>query len=382
MTNFEYADNPEARPVLLDAIMHSAIDAIIVIDHRGIVREANPATEEMFGFPVTNLVGRNVSILMPATFADQHDRYVAEYLRTGDRKIIGVGREVVGRRSDGSEFPVHLAVSEMQIGDERCFAGIVRDISDLKSAQAALREINDQLEDRIARATIELQAAQDALVQREKLAMLGQISGGIAHEIRNPLNAVKTSVYFLTHAKNVNDQKRQEHLERIDRQVALINDVVTTLADFARSPGSKLGPCGLAELLPETIQQVNPTSKHVVELQIDPRLAEVDLDQRQMAIVFQNLIRNAIDAMPEGGRLTIKVVVEDDGVSVSFHDQGQGIAPADLDRIMEPFFSTKARGMGLGLPICKTFVQQNGGQLTVTSQVGTGSVFTVWLPNR
>lgn len=382
MNYSEYANNPEARPVLLDAIMQSAIDAIIVIDQRGIVREANRATERMFGFPVTNLVGKNVSILMPAIFADQHDRYVAEYLRTGDRKIIGIGREVVGRRSDGSEFPVHLAVSEMQIGDERCFAGIVRDISDLKSAQAALREINDQLEDRIARATIELQAAQDALVQREKLAMLGQISGGIAHEIRNPLNAVKTSVYFLTHAKNVNDQKRQEHLERIDRQVALINDVVTTLADFARSPGSKPGPCVLAELLPETIQQVNPASKYVVELQIDPRVAEVELDQRQMAIVFQNLIRNAIDAMPDGGRLTIKVLVEDGGTSVSFQDQGQGIAPADLGRIMEPFFSTKARGMGLGLPICKTFVHQNGGQLTVTSQVGTGSVFTVWLPSR
>ncbi len=369
-----------ARQTLLTAILETAVDAIIVIDQRGVMQEANPATEVVFGYSMDHMIGRNINMLMPSPYHEEHDHYLANYLRTGERKIIGIGREVIGRRQDGSTFPMHLAVNEIVVGEERLFAGIVRDITDLKAAQRQLTEVNEALEDRIEEATRELRAAQAELVQKEKLAMLGQISGGIAHEIRNPLNAVKTSVYYLLNAHNLSPEKTQEHLDRIDRQVTMINNVVTALSDVARLPEPNAMPCDLLLLLEAVLATTSMDRNIHVQLTRETALPPVQIDPNQIPIVFRNLVRNARDAMPEGGRLSFSSEVNDNMVTVHVSDTGSGIAPDQLAKITEPFFSTKARGMGLGLAISKAIVEKNGGELTVVSEVGKGTTFSVRLP--
>src|SRR6056297_516624 len=369
-----------ARQTLLTAILETAVDAIIVIDQRGVMQEANPATEVVFGYSMDHMIGRNINMLMPSPYHEEHDHYLANYLRTGERKIIGIGREALRRRQDGSTFPMHLAVNEIVVGEERLLAGIVRDITDLKAAQRQLTEVNEALEDRIEEATRELRAAQAELVQKEKLAMLGQISGGIAHEIRNPLNAVKTSVYYLLNAHNLSPEKTQEHLDRIDRQVTMINNVVTALSDVARLPEPNAMPCDLLLLLEAVLATTSMDRNIHVQLTRETALPPVQIDPNQIPIVFRNLVRNARDAMPEGGRLSFSSEVNDNMVTVHVSDTGSGIAPDQLAKITEPFFSTKARGMGLGLAISKAIVEKNGGELTVVSEVGKGTTFSVRLP--
>ena len=361
------------------AILDSAVDAIITIDAEGIVETVNPATQKMFGYEATELVGNNISRLMPEPFCREHDGYLRAYLQSGQTQVIGLGREVIGRRKDGTTFPIHLAVSEFQDAGRRLFTGIVRDISQLKAAEQQLRDLNESLEERVRLRTAELEAAQIQLVKKEKLATLGQVAGGIAHEIRNPLNAVKTSVYFLTHAKDPTAEKTLEHLDRIDRQVTMIDNVVSALSDVAKMPDPVLKPYQVSELLELAQSGVSlPNSLRVV-VEVEAGLPAVMVDANQMPIVLRNLIRNARDAMPDGGTLILRGQRRGSEVVLSVIDEGQGIAPDVLHKVMQPFFSTKARGMGLGLAISKTIAELNRGRIHVASALGSGSRFDVIL---
>lgn len=363
----------------LEAILTNAVDAIITIDMTGSVESANPATERVFGYDLSEVVGQNVKMLMPSPFAEQHDGYLQNYLDTGERKIIGIGREVIGRRKDGTVFPIHLAVSEFYDGERRLFTGIVRDISDLKEAERKLTKLNEELEDRVRERTRELREAQAELLTKEKLATLGQVSGGIAHEIRNPLNAVKTSIYYLVHSKNRSEEKLVEHFNRIDRQVTLIDNVVTALSDVAKMPEPKVGPLSIRKLLHGVVQSMTIPDNVNVIWDLPDDLPKILVDANQIPIVFRNLVRNARDAMEGGGELTIRASSVDSHVSIQIADTGIGIAPDDLKRIMEPLYSTKARGMGLGLAITRAIVEKNRGEVRVESTLGEGSRFTVIL---
>ena len=370
----------EIRQAYLDAVFANAVDAIVVIDERGIICDVNPATSVVFGYSTDELVSHNVSMLMPNPYREEHDGYLESYRQTGVRKIIGIGREVVGQRKDGSTFPMHLAVSEIQLAGQRLFVGVVRDITDLKTAENQLRQLNDQLEQLVQERTEELRAAQAELIRKEKLATLGQVSGGIAHEIRNPLNVVKTSVYYLVHAKNPTEEKIGEHLERIDRQVTMIDHVVTALSDVARLPDPKPANCDIRELITNVVKSTSLPPDIRVDIQLDDALPEIRTDVHQMPIVFRNLIRNARDAMPGGGCITITTQQNLSELLIRVTDEGTGIDPEHLALIMEPLYSTKARGMGLGLAISNTIVLKNRGRLTVESEPGVGTTFTVSLP--
>jgi two-component system sensor kinase FixL len=367
------------RHALLAAILQTAVDAIIVIDARGRVLELNPAVERMFGYTANEVLGQNVSMLMPPPFRDQHDGYLENYQTTGHAKIIGIGREIVAQRKDGSLFPIHLAVSEVEHGPQPLYAGILRDITDLKDTQQKLADLNAELEQRVRQRTSELRLAQAELVRQERLATLGQVSGGIAHEIRNPLNAIKTSAYYLLHANNPSQEKVRQHLERIDRQVTMIDNVVTALYDVARLPEPHLDQVDLQQLVAAVVGRItmNPAITVLNELPSDLPMARADANQ--IPIVFRNLIRNARDAMTAGGTLTLSATLLPDQIAIHVRDTGVGIAERDLDRIAEPLFSTKARGMGLGLAISKTILEKNGGRLQIESQLGQGSTFTVYL---
>ncbi len=495
----------ELRQKTLEAIHECAVDAIITIDDRGIIETVNPATEVLFGYTPEEVIGQNVSMLMPEPYRDEHDGYLRNYKKTRAAKIIGIGREVVARKKDGTVFPMHLAVSEVHVQDRCVYAGFIRDLSDLKQVEEAratlgriieeslnevylfdaetlnfilvnrgarenlgyslseLRELTPldlkqefqepefrqmlqpllageidkldletrhrrkdgtfydvdihlqvssyqsrkvlvaivldvtqrrsaemlfrqqqenmqvELERLVQSRTADLKQAQADLVLSEKFSTLGKVAGGIAHEIRNPLNAVKTSAYYLLNAKNLTPEKTREHLERIDRQVAMVDNVITALSDVAKLPDADLKPLQMESVLRDVVASTNLPDNIQVEFDFPAALPRVFSDEHQISIAFRNLVRNARDSMPDGGTIKIGAVVDSNTVAFSVADTGIGISEQLIDQILEPLFTTKARGMGLGLSITLAIVEKNRGRLSFTSELGKGSTFSVAL---
>lgn len=210
-----------------------------------------------------------------------------------------------------------------------------------------------------------------------RLATIGQVAGGIAHELRNPLNTLKTSAYFLRHVKNASPEKVAEHLERIERHVAIADRVITTLTEFARQPLPTLSPAPLCECVQEALA-ANPAPGDVrVHVDCAATLPPVMVDRAQLSIVMANLIRNAYDAMPQGGDLRMTGGATDDAVQLIVADTGIGIPPENITRIMDPLFSTKTRGIGLGLAITRAILDKHGATVKVRSEPGRGTAFTV-----
>lgn len=225
------------------------------------------------------------------------------------------------------------------------------------------------------------QAEFNARQQRaERMVAIGQVAGGIAHELRNPLNVVKTSVYYLLNARNPTPEKTAEHLKRIERHVGLADHVITSLSSFARMPLPDRKAVTVEACIREALE-VNPMPDSVqVNLELPSTLPPLLVDAGQLQIVLGNLIRNAREAMAQGGRLTITGVEADGGVEVSVADTGVGIPPEDLLRVMEPLYSTKARGLGLGLALARAILEKNLGSMRVVSTIGHGTTFTIRLP--
>ncbi|HEY1378711.1 MAG TPA: protoglobin domain-containing protein [Gemmataceae bacterium] len=213
----------------------------------------------------------------------------------------------------------------------------------------------------------------------ERLATIGQVAGGIAHELRNPLNVVKTSVYFLLNARSPAPEKTAEHLQRISQHVTLADGVITALSNFAKMPLPTLEPFSIEACVRDALE-ANPVPASVaVDLDFPPDLPPALGDASQVRIVFANLIRNARDAMRSGGRLTVRGRAVGGGVEITFSDTGVGIEPENLGRVMEPLYSTKARGLGLGLALARAIVDKHRGTIRAESEVGRGSTFIVRL---
>ncbi len=222
-------------------------------------------------------------------------------------------------------------------------------------------------------------ATNDRLMRVERLAAIGRVAGGVAHELRNPLNVMRTSIYFLRNAKSATPEKIAEHLQRIERQVGVSDSVISALSEFAKLPSANLQPLSILDCLKRSVPIDSwPESVELV-WDIPANLPHALADEKQMLIVFGNLIRNACDAMPNGGRLTFSARHLQDHIEVAVTDTGCGIKAEDLPRIHEPFRSTKARGIGLGLAISFAILEKNSGTLNAVSEAGHGSTFTVVL---
>jgi signal transduction histidine kinase len=260
--------------------------------------------------------------------------------------------------------------------------GLLRAVEDDgRVSQAARRSLNTLLDLDLAIIEDAYQAEYMARQQRsERLAAIGQVAGGVAHELRNPLNVVKTSAYFLLNARNPSPEKRAEHLRRIERHVALADGVVTSLTNFGRMPVPNLKPFAIVPCVQDALE-FNPLPATIqVALDFPSDLPQVIADKDQIGIVLGNLIRNARDAMPAGGKLLILGRAENNVVDVAVSDTGTGIEPDKLSQVMEPLYSTKARGLGLGLAISRAILDKNKGSLRVESELGKGSSFTLCLP--
>jgi signal transduction histidine kinase len=214
----------------------------------------------------------------------------------------------------------------------------------------------------------------------ERLATIGKVAGGIAHELRNPLNVVKTSVYFLLNAKNAAPEKVKSHLQRIERQVEVADGVITALNDFARLPIPQLEPVEVEPCLKEIVEILALPGDIEIEWSIASPPPAVLADRRQLQIVLSNLIRNARDAMPQGGKLHLAAARQGHRIEITVQDSGVGISPENVTRILEPLYSTKAKGIGLGLSIASEILARHHGSLQVVSEPGRGATFTIHLP--
>jgi signal transduction histidine kinase len=302
-------------------------------------------------------------------FSSYNADYVARRWRVGYRHVM-IGLDQVY---------TNAALSRLRRGLSQALEAAT---AEKPAEQSAFNVALDKLLD-LDLAIIEL-AYQTAFQERqqaiERLAAIGQMAGGVAHELRNPLNVVKTSVYYLLNAKNPTAEKVAEHLKRIERQVGMADGVITALNDFAKMPLPVLERVPLEPQIKE-ILELNPLPQEInVVLDIPASVPPVLADPAQMKIVFGNLIRNAREAMPGGGRLTIRAEAVGNQVEIRIADTGAGIRSEDLQRIMEPLFTTKARGIGLGLAITRAIVDKHSGRLSVESRPGEGATFCVTLP--
>ena len=340
---------------ILAAIVESAVDGIIVIDDRGRIESFNPAAERLFGYREADVVGRNVSMLMPSPYREEHDGYLARYCTTGDARIIGIGREVYGRRADGTTFPLHLSVGEMLLGGERRFTGILHDLSARVRMEEQLRE----------------QAA---------LAKLGEMAAVIAHEVKNPLAGVRGAIQVIG-GRLPAGSRDAAIVKEIVARVDALNHMVNDLLLFARPPQPNPLPIDVAPLVTITTALLNsdPALRDVaVELEgsSPPIMADAEL----LKIVFLNLLVNSAQAMQGRGTIRVSLTTQNGICRIAFGDEGPGIPAEIRDRIFAPFFTTKSRGTGLGLPTVKRLVEAHQGTIHVVCPPAGGTIVRVELP--
>lgn len=342
----------EAR---LRSILESAVDGIVVIDARGRIETFNRAAERLFGYTAAEVMGRNVNVLMPSPHREEHDRYLAAYLTTGVAKIIGIGREVIGRRKDGSTFPVYLSVGEMSIGGERKFTGFIHDLSARVKVAEQLRE-------------------QAALVR------LGEMASVIAHEVKNPLAAVRGAIQVI--GKRLPAAGREavvveDIIERIDGLNQLVNDLLL----FARPPRPKPTEVDVSALISATALLIGEEAAHRdVQVVIAGSAPTIMADAELLKIVFLNLFINSAHAMRGKGVITVSLTTAEDAIEIAISDAGPGIPPDIRARLFTPFVTTKSRGTGLGLSTVKRLVEAHAGQIGVECPPGGGTTISITLP--
>jgi PAS domain S-box-containing protein len=468
------------REARIRAILDTTVDAIITIDEQGIIESFNLAAERIFGYAAAEVLGQEVSLLMPSPYREEHRGYLARYLRTGEKRIIGIGREVVGRRKDGTTFPMDLAVSEVRLGDRCLFTGIVRDITERKRAEEdrlRLAAIVESSDDAIIGKTLDgtivswnaaaerlygytaaavlgrsitllvppehpndvpdilakvqrgesivhyetMRMAQDGrrldvsltispirtgqgtvigastiarditvrkraareMQRADRLALVGQLASGLAHEIGTPLNVIAGNAELLRqdlYQQGVPREALTAIIEQTDRITGLIQRLLT----FARTQPQPMEPLALQEPLWRTLRLLATRFRHeaitpIVEVPEDLPLVWGAADQLEQ--VFLNILVNAWHAMPDGGTVTIQAHVPDARhVQLLFRDTGRGMPAAELARAFEPFFSTKGeRGTGLGLAICQQIIDHHRGTIRLDSSPGVGTTVTLML---
>jgi two-component system, LuxR family, sensor kinase FixL len=356
-----------AREAHLVSILETVPDAMIVIDERGIVQSFSSAAERQFGYTAPEVTGKNVSMLMPVLYRENHDSYIERYLRTGERRIIGIGRLVVGERKDGSTFPMELAVGEMRSGDRRFFTSFIRDVTQRQQSEARLQEL------------------QSELVHISRLTAMGQMASALAHELNQPLLAIvgymKGSRRLLESDAEDRSGMLRDALDKAGDQALRAGQIIRRLREFVGRGDSERRIESVKKLIEEAsaLALVGTKDQGIrVRFQFDPAVDLVLVDKVQIQQVLLNLLRNAVEAMEASPRreLVISTAAGDDNmIVISVADTGAGIAPEVASQLFEPFITNKAHGMGVGLSICRTIVEAHGGRIAVEPNPAGGAIF-------
>ena len=366
---------------LLALIIETAPDAIITADTNGNILSFSPAAERIFGHTEAEVIGRNVTMLMPEPYRSEHDGYMDHYLKTGERRIIGIGREVRAQRKSGEIFLAELAVGELKFGKDHVFTGFIRDADDRAKAETRARELQHSLE-RVSR-----------------IQMLGEMSAALAHEINQPLAAITNFAEAAKHALGSD----APDLDAIAKQVTAISEQSMRAGEIIRRM-RKLVERGTANIQREDINDIileairvgrlSTTSERLhLEFDLGEELPDVMADRIQIQQVILNLMRNAIEALTDDEhrvkiasnlsnrveRIVLKAGHVNDQVVVSIHDSGPGIPDHIQERLFDPMVTTKTRGLGIGLAVCRTIIAAHGGRIWAEN-VDDGAVFHFTLP--
>ena len=361
-----------AREAHMKSILDTIPDAMIVIDERGAIHSFSAAAERLFGHTALEVLGKNVKTLMPPPYRDAHDGYLNRYLKTGERRIIGIGRVVVGERKDGSTFPLELNVGEMKSGNQRFFTGFVRDLTESQKTEARLHEL------------------QAELVHVSRLTAMGEMASALAHELNQPLSAIanymKGSRRLLESSTDERATILREAMEKAAEQALRAGQVIRRLRDFVARGESERRLEDVKKLVEEAsaLALVGAKDRGVrVRFEFDPRTDFVLADKVQVQQVLLNLMRNAIEAMEDTEKRELVVAtaaVPDNMVEITVADTGTGIAPEITAQLFQPFITTKRQGMGVGLSISRTIVEAHGGSIAPRPNPGGGTVFAFTLP--
>lgn len=364
--------DPFGGPEVLHGLIDTAPDALIVINQQGTIVFFSRGAERMFGYEERDLIGENVSMLMPSPDKERHDGYLARYRDTGEKRIIGIGRVTTARARDGSTFPIDLSVGEFAIEGEGVFVGFIRDLTDSRETEQQLHSL------------------QAELAHVSRISTMGTMATSIAHELNQPLTAITN--YANTAAElavNPDEEKlallREASIE-IGKEAIRAGQVVQRLRDFISTGETAFEIVDLYRLVTEAIALalVNGDGKGVdIDIRLDHGDARVLVDPIQIQQVLVNLIRNALEAMKPSTvkRLDITSAGHgEDQLQVTVSDSGPGLDPHVAERLFHPFVSTKESGMGLGLSICHTIVTSHGGKIWVEPSPLGGTRFHFSLP--
>lgn len=364
--------NESRLQALVDTVLDTLVDGLIIIDRTGRVQVYNRACEKLFGYQSAEVVGNNVKMLMPPDIEREHDQYLINYQTTGIRKIIGISREVVGQRKDGSTFPMHLAVGEATHLGEPIYVGIIRDLSERDQVESQLR-------------------------QSQKMEAVGQLAGGLAHDFNNILMLISVNVEALLDQEV--PARTRERLEQIEKSASRAAELTQQLLAYSRRQPLQPRLTDLNELVFATSKLLGRTLGEHIEIEaiLADDLWITNVDRTQLETSLVNLSLNARDAMPGGGQLLIEtrnVILDQDYVSqnpdvavgayamLAVTDTGTGIPPDALEKVFEPFFTTKevGRGTGLGLSMVYGFIKQSNGHIKVYSELNRGTSIKMYLP--
>jgi two-component system sensor kinase FixL len=377
MTNF--MDEPRSERSLeaeahLRSILATVPDAMVVIDEKGAILSFSAAAQNMFGYSEDDVAGQNVKMLMPSPDRERHDQYLMNYLTTGKRKIIGIGRVTTALHRDGNTFPIELSVGEAWLGERRIFTGFIRDLTERQ--QTLLR----------------LQDLQSELAHVGRVSEMGTLASSLAHELNQPLTAVAT---YCESARELLDQEQdaetlvmvREALDEAAQQAIRAGQIVRRLRDFMSTGETERRNESLQRLINEAnaLALVGSREHGIdVQLKLDPAADKIVVDRIQIQQVLVNLIRNAIDAMMETSRRCLSVRTDRDGqgfVEVTIEDTGAGIGQAIAPQLFQPFVTSKQNGMGIGLSICRTIVEAHGGRIWFESGQNGGTAFHFTVPS-
>ena len=359
------------REERLRSITQTAPDAIVIIDESGIIDTVNPAAERLFGYSSPELVGQNVKMLMPSPYRDAHDAHLARYRETGEKRVIGIGRVVVGRRKDGTTFPARLAIGEVVLEQGRLFTGFIHDITE--------------------RETIERRAGilRQELMHASRLSAMGEMASGIAHELNQPLTAVMN--YTRAARRRLERAEADpapiaDLVEKAGKQAERAAEIIKRLRGFIRKDDSLRRPEPINAVIEEAAAlALIGASDRDIELifALDDALPPVLMDRIEVQQVVLNILRNAIEAFEGSGEWKIRIstrVSGSEAVQVDIRDNGPGLATNIADDPFRPFQTTKMDGLGIGLAISRTIIDAHGGRLWAESPPDGGAAFCFCLP--
>ena len=332
---------------------------------RGRIESFSRSAQRQFGYTPDEIIGENVKILMPSPYREAHDGYLHRYIETGERRIIGIGRVVVGRRKDGSTFPMELAVGEVTMGPSPQFIGFVRDLTERQEVERRLQEL------------------QSELMHVSRLSAMGQMGAALAHELNQPLTAIinysQAAKRLSEAASSQSSTRAVEVMEKISQQALRAGQVIRRLRQFVEKGSTEHRPEDVNKVVEEACALALVGTREsgvraVFDLAAD--LPPVSIDKIQVQQVVLNLVRNAVEAMSESEPRMLKVVTgngSDGMIMVEVMDTGPGLAESVLRQLFQPFVTTKERGMGIGLSICRSIVDAHGGRISAQPNPGGGT---------